>query len=111
MQPKPSPASVKDPNQQQMLSYNRDMRRRMENLGTGPAGPDERMEKMRNKRNKRIERRKQRLDERKQQALKAVPKSSVRLNLKNFLFPITVVAVLLLLIVLFIILRLTHVVG
>lgn len=108
MQPKPTFAEVKDPNEQQLLSYNRDMRRRMQQMGTGPSGQQDQMDKMRDKRDKRIARKKQRLDERRQQALKAVPKSSMRLG-KGLFFLIGVVGVILLLVVIFAILRLTHV--
>lgn len=109
-QPKPSFADVKDPNEQQMLASNRLMRRQQERMGGGAAGQQEALEKMKAKRDKRVARRQQKLEERKHQVAKVVPRSSTQLNWKNLVFPLAIGGVLLLLIALFIILRVTGVV-
>src|SRR5690349_1990166 len=68
----PRPASTSnDPNQQQMDSYNRTMRRRMEQMG-GQTQED-RMTDMQRQRQKRLDRKKHRLEEKRQEIRKSMP--------------------------------------
>lgn len=101
---KPVPTS-NNPNQQQAESYNRTMRRRMEQMGSGPESQDRRMQEMQDKRKKRIDKKKSRLEERRQEIKKTLPPGGIRLGRKNLYFLIGTIAVVVLLIVLFIIIR------
>src|SRR6266571_1394700 len=69
-QPRPVSAS-NDPNQQQMDSYNRTMRRRMEQMGG--QSQEDRMHNMQKQRQKRIDRKKNRLEEKRQEFRKSMP--------------------------------------
>ncbi|HLZ56060.1 MAG TPA: hypothetical protein VKR06_03850 [Ktedonosporobacter sp.] len=107
-QPKPASTSS-DPNQQQIESYNRDMRRRMEHLGAGPYAQENRTQSLQEQRQKRLDRRKQRLDEKRQEMRKAMPGGKISLGRKNTYFVIAAAALVVLIIVVFAILRLTNV--
>ncbi|MBV9229824.1 MAG: hypothetical protein JOZ18_10965 [Chloroflexi bacterium] len=104
MQPKPVSTSS-DPNQQQIDSYNRDMRRRMQHLGAGPYAENKTAQKAQVKRRERIERRKQRLEEKRAEFRKSVPGGKITLGRRNTYFLIAVVAIVILLIVAFVVLR------
>ena len=99
-QPKQISTNNANPQQQQAESYNRTMRRRMEHLGTGPEGAEERTRTLQQKRRKRITERRERLQERRAELQKTLPKDR-----RNMYFLIAVVAVIVLLIVAFILLR------
>jgi hypothetical protein len=103
-QPKPVSTSS-DPNQQQIDNYNRDMRRRMQHLGTGPYAENKTAQKMQEKRRERIERRKHRLDEKRAELRKSVPGGKITLGRKNTYFLIAVAVIVVLLVVAFIVLR------
>ena len=95
-----------NPQQQQAESYNRQMRRRMEHLGTGPYTESPTMS-VRDRKKKRLEKKKQ---ERLQEVKKVVAKGPnptrvSNLGRKNTYFILGVVAVLVLLIVIFLIIR------
>ena len=107
--PKQPPAS-NNPSQQQAESYNRDMRRRMQHLGTGPYSESHRTTPQEQRR-KRIERRKQRLEEERERLRKSTPSGKVGLGRKNLYFILAVAALIILLIVIFVILRSTHVIA
>ena len=107
--PKPPPATS-NPSQQQTESYNRDMRRRMQHLGTGPYSENQRATPQ-EQRKKRIERRKQRLEEERERLRRSSPTGKVTLGRKNLYFVIGVAALIVLLIVIFVILRNTHVIA
>jgi hypothetical protein len=96
MQPKEITAT--NPQQQQAESYNRDMRRRMEHLGTAPGQSTNTLQ---NQRQKRLDRRKRRIEERREKIRKVAAggPSKITLGRRNTYFLIGVV----LLIVLFII--------
>ena len=90
--------------QQQAESYNREMRRRMQHLGTGPYNENSApMEQQR----KRLEKRKKRIEERKQEVKKvaATGPSRITLGRRNTYFLIGAVVLLIVIIALFIILR------
>src|SRR5437660_4286980 len=78
-QPKP-PRTSSDPNQQQIESYNRTMRRRMQQMGAGPYSGQQRMDTIQNQRQKRLAGRKQRLEEKRAELRKAIPGGKVRLD-------------------------------
>ena len=99
-QPKQIPTGNSNQQQQQAESYNRTMRRRMEQLGTGPEGAQERTRTVQAKRKKRIEQRKERLQERRAELQKTLPKDR-----RNLYFIIAAVVIVVLLIVAFIVLR------
>lgn len=86
-----------DPNQQQIDSYNRTMRRRMVQMGGGesqrPASPQE-------QRRKRIERRKQRLDEQREHLRRSMPTNKITLG-RNMIYFIIAVAVIIIALVAF----------
>lgn len=93
------------PAQQQTEIYNRDMRRRMQHLGTGPYGEDP-IAAAQEKRQKRIERRKKRVDERRQEAKKAIgPGFRTTLGNRNTYFIIALVAIIIIIIVIAIIIN------
>jgi FtsZ-interacting cell division protein ZipA len=104
------PPAANDPSQQQAESYNRDMRRRMQHLGTGPYSENQRSTPQ-EQRKKRIERRKQRVEEERERLRKSTPTGKVALGRKNLYFIIAVTALIVLLIVIFAILRSTHVIA
>jgi hypothetical protein len=108
-QPK-QPSASSNPNQQQLESYNREMRRRMQHLGAGPYSQDQRMRSLQEQRNKRIERRKRRMEERRAEAKKAGPIGKITIGRKNLYFVLVVAAIILLLIA-FAVLRQFHVLG
>ena len=108
-QPRPMPTN---PQQQQQESYNREMRRRMEHLGTGPQSEEDRAEKIQKQRNKRVERRQQRVEERRAEARKRLPVTKPGLGRRNTIFLIAVAAALVILFVVFALLRFYfHVLG
>ncbi|HCI78874.1 MAG TPA: hypothetical protein DHW02_04220 [Ktedonobacter sp.] len=101
-QPRPTPTS---PQEQQRESYNREMRRRMDHLGTGPQSETDRAEKIQKQRNKRIERRKQRVEDRREEARKRLPVTKPGLGRRNTIFLIAVAAALIILFIVFALLR------
>ncbi|GAC1390450.1 MAG: hypothetical protein NVSMB38_08290 [Ktedonobacteraceae bacterium] len=104
--------STNDPNQQQAESYNRTMRRRMEQLGTGPTSEEDRGKSLQDRRKKQIERRKEKLEERRAELRKSMPGGGrLTLGSRNTYFIIAVVIIIILLIVIFILLRQFHVIG
>jgi hypothetical protein len=108
--PKPPPTG-NDPNKQQIESYNRTMRRRMQQLKAGPYAEQERMQTLQERRQKRIERRKGRLEEKREDLKKSLPGGKITLGRRNTYFLIAVVAIVILLIVAFVVLRYLHILG
>ncbi len=101
-QPREVPTS---PAQQQAESYNRDMRRRMQHLGTGPYGEDP-IAAAQEKRKRRIERRKMHIEERRQEAKKAIgPGFKPTLGRRNTYFLIAMAAIIVIVIAIAIILN------
>src|SRR5579875_1473156 len=104
--PKPPPQS-NDPAKQQMESYNRVMRRRMEHIGAGPQSQEERMAKLRNRRQKRMERN----QERRAQAQQELKQKMPDFNRRNLYFFLAVAALVGIIIIVFIVLHQLHVIG
>lgn len=107
--PKPPPAAS-NPSQQQAESYNRDMRRRMQHMGTGPYSENQRSSPQ-EQRKKRIERRKQRVEDERERLRRSSPTGKVTLGRRNLYFVIGVAVLIIVLIVVFVILRSTHVIA
>lgn len=103
--------STNNQNQQQTESSNRTMRRRMEQLGTGPASEEDRGKSLQDRRKKQIERRKEKLEERRAELRKSMPGGKLTLGRRNTYFIIAVAVVIILLIVAFILLRQFHIIG
>jgi hypothetical protein len=90
----PREINTVSPSQQQAESYSREMRRRMQHLGTGPYGEDP-ATAAQEKRRKRIERKKKRTEERRQEARKSIsPGFSKSLGRRNVYFLIAMVAII-----------------
>jgi len=106
----PKPPAASSPSQQQAESYNRDMRRRMQHMGTGPYSENQRATPQ-EQRKKRIERRKQRLEEERERLRRSSPTGKVTLGRRSLYFVIGVAVLVVLLIVVFVILRTTHVIA
>ncbi len=94
---RPKEITSTSPQQQQAESYNRDMRRRMEHLGTGPGQASS----AKDPRQKRLEKRKRRAEERRQEVKKvaATGPRKISLGRRNTYFLIAVVAVIILVII------------
>ena len=108
-QSRQEPAS-NDPNEQQLASYSRTMRRRMEQMGMAQS-TDDRLHHVQEQRRKRVERRKERLNARRREALKSVPRVDRRLGRRNLYFIIGVMLLIVILIVVFTLLRANHLIG
>lgn len=107
MQPKQVPTNnnANEP----VESYNRDMRRRMQQMKTGPYAQEERMQTLQQQRQKKIDRRKQRLEEQRADLRKSLPGGKITLGRRNTYFLIAVAAIIVVLIILAIVLRQVHV--
>ncbi len=93
---RPKEVTSTNPQQQQAESYNRDMRRRMDHLGTGSQAAG-----VKDPRQKRLEKRKRRIEERKQEVKKvaATGPRNISLGRRNTYFLIAVVAVIIIVII------------
>lgn len=94
-----------DPQELQYSSYNRDMRRRMQNMGTAPES--QKGNPNLDKRKKMLEKREKKQQELRQAVSKKIPKSTVAVGARGWIFPIIVFVILALLIGGFLILRAT----
>jgi cobalamin biosynthesis Mg chelatase CobN len=95
-----------NPQQQQYDSYNRTMRRRMSQIGTAPD-EENKVQSAQEKRKKRIERRKQQLDTRRAELRRQMPTFGRR----NLYFFLGTLAVVVILIIVFLVLRANHLIG
>lgn len=93
----PKEITTTNPQQQQAESYNRDMRRRMQHLGTGPGQGST----VQDQRQKRLDKKKKRIEERRQEVKKvaATGPRNISLGRRNTYFLIAVVVVIILVIV------------
>jgi hypothetical protein len=105
--PKQMP-ETSDPNEQQMASYSRTLRRRVERMGA--TSTDRRMQHVQEQRRRRVERNKQKREEMRATIRKSMPGGKVTLGTKNTIFLIGVVVLLVLIIVIFGLMR-SHVIG
>jgi hypothetical protein len=100
----PKEVKATSPTQQQAESYNREMRRRMQHMGTGPysEGP---ADTVRSRRQKRIEKRKKQQEEVKKTVVTRGPSTNIKLGRRNTYFMLIMVGILALIIILAIIIR------
>jgi hypothetical protein len=100
----PKEINTTSPTQQETESYNREMRRRMQHMGTGPYGGSQ-TDALRNRRQKRIDKRKERQEEVKKTVIAKGPSTNIKLGRKNTYFVLGTIAFLVLLIVITLIIR------
>jgi len=100
----PKEIKATSPTQQEAESYNREMRRRMQHMGTGPygAGPTD---AVRDRRQKRIDKRKQQQPEVKQTVVSKGRSTVIKLGRKNTYFVLGTLALIILVIVIALIIR------
>ncbi len=103
--PKQVPDAPSNSQQEQAESYNRTMRRRMQQIGTGPYAEPKKVKAG----EKRRARQNERLEESRQILRKAAP-GGIKLGRRNTLFFIGTVALVVLIIVVFVLLRYFHVI-
>lgn len=108
LQPKQVPTNTNA--NEPVENYNRDMRRRMKQMKTGPYAQEEHMQTLQQQRQKKIDRRKQRLEEQRADLRKSLPGGKITLGRRNTYFLIAVAALVILLIVLAIVLKQLHVI-
>ena len=102
--PKEVPSTQTPNAQQQAETYNRDMRRRMQHMGTGPYSEPAPVP-ARKKAEKRIEERKKRQQEVKKTVVTKGPSTNIRLGRRNTYFVLGTIAFVVLVIVIAVILR------
>jgi hypothetical protein len=100
----PKEIKATSPTQQDAESYNREMRRRMQHMGTGPYGGSQ-VDAVHNRRQKRIEKRKQRQEEVKKTVVAKGPSTDIKLGRKNTYFVLGTIAFIVLIIVITLIIR------
>ena len=100
----PKEIKATSPTQQETESYNREMRRRMQHMGTGPYGGNQ-TDVVRNRRQKRIDKRKQQQEDVKKTVIAKGPSTDIKLGRKNTYFVLGLIAFLVLLIVITLIIR------
>lgn len=105
--PKPLPTG-NNAAKQEAESYNRNMRRRMQHLGTNP-NDNQKVNTAQEQRRKRIERRKQRIEEERARLRRSTPGGKITLGRRSLYFIIGVTVLIVLVIVIFVVLRATHV--
>jgi hypothetical protein len=100
----PKEIKATSPTQQEAESYNREMRRRMQHMGTGPygAGPTD---AVRDRRQKRSDKRKQQQEEVKKTVVTKGPSTDIKLGRKNTYFVLGTLALIILIIVIALVIR------
>jgi hypothetical protein len=100
----PKEIKATSPSQQETESYNREMRRRMQHMGTGPYGGSP-TNAVRDRRQKRIDKRKQQQEEVKKTVATKGPSTDIKLGRKNTYFVLGTLALIILIIVIALIIR------
>jgi hypothetical protein len=100
----PKEIAATSPAQQDAESYNREMRRRMQHMGTGPYGGSP-TDTVRDRRQKRIDKRKQQQEEVKKTVVTKGPSTDIKLGRRNTYFVLGTLALILLIIVIALIIR------
>jgi hypothetical protein len=90
--------------QQEAESYNREMRRRMQHMGTGPYSGNP-TDALRNRKQKRIDKRKKQQEEVKKTVVTKGPSTNIKLGRKNTYFVLGTLALIVLIIVIALIIR------
>src|SRR5215472_2316051 len=94
----PKEITATSPAKQEADSYNREMRRRMQHMGTGPYGGSA-TDAVRDKRQKRIDKRKKQQEEVKQTVVAKGPSTDIKLGRKNTYFVLGTILLIVLAIV------------
>ena len=100
----PKEITATSPAQQEAESYNREMRRRMQHMGTGPYGGSP-TDAVRDRRQKRIDKRKQQQEEVKKTVVTKGPSTDIKLGRKNTYFVLGTLALIILVIAIALIIR------
>ena len=100
----PKEIKATSPQQQEAESYNREMRRRMQHMGTGPYGGNP-TEVVRDRRKKRVEKRKQQQEDVKKTVATKGPSTDIKLGRKNTYFVVGTIAFIVLVIVIALLIR------
>ncbi|HYX49674.1 MAG TPA: hypothetical protein VE843_08020 [Ktedonobacteraceae bacterium] len=100
----PKEITATSPTQQEAESYNREMRRRMQHMGTGPYGGGA-VDAAHDRRQKRIDKRKQQQEEVKKTVVAKGPSTDIKLGRKNTYFVLGTLFLIVLAIVVAIIIR------
>ena len=100
----PKEIKATSPTQQEAESYNREMRRRMQHMGTGPYGASP-TDAVRDRRQKRIDKRKQQQEEVKKTVVTKGPSTDIKLGRKNTYFVLGTLLLIVLAIVIALIIR------
>jgi hypothetical protein len=100
----PKEITATSPAQQDAESYNREMRRRMQHMGTGPYGGSP-TDAVRDRRQKRIDKRKQQQEDVKKTVVTKGPSTDIKLGRKNTYFVLGTLALIVLVIVIALIIR------
>jgi hypothetical protein len=100
----PKEITASSPAQQEAESYNREMRRRMQHMGTGPYGGNP-TDVVRNRRQKRVDKRKQQQEDVKKTVATTGPSTNIKLGRKNTYFVLGTLFLIVLAIVVAIIIR------
>ena len=100
----PKEIKATSPAQQDAENYNREMRRRMQHMGTGPYGGSS-TDAVRDRRQKRIDKRKQQQEDVKKTVVAKGPSTDIKLGRKNTYFVLGTLALIVLIIVIALIIR------
>ncbi len=100
----PKEITATSPAQQEAESYNREMRRRMQHMGTGPYGGNP-TDVVRNRRQKRVDKRKQQQEDVKKTVVTKGPSTDIKLGRRNTYFIVGTIVLIVLAIVVAIIIR------
>ena len=100
----PKEITAASPAQQEAESYNREMRRRMQHMGTGPYGGNP-TDVVRDRRQKRVDKRKQQQEDVKKTVATKGPSTKIKLGRKNTYFVLGTLFLIVLAIVVAIIIR------
>lgn len=100
----PREVKAATPAEQQAENYNREMRRRMQHMGTGPYSQNA-SQGLRDRRQKRLEKKKRRQEEVKKEVVSRGPSTNIRLGRRNTYFLLGTVAIILLIIIIALIIR------
>jgi hypothetical protein len=90
--------------EQQAENYNREMRRRMQHMGTGPYGQNPN-QALRDRRQKRQDKKKRRQEEVKKEVVSRGPSTNIRLGRRNTYFLVGTVSIIVLIIIIALIIR------
>ena len=100
----PREVKAATPAEQQAENYNRETRRRMQHMGTGPYSQNP-SQALRDRRQKRLDKKKRRQEEVKKEVVTRGPSTNIRLGRRNTYFLVGTVTIILLIIIVALIVR------